>query len=152
MADLLPFPVDRAQHLDSLVPGCVDGDEIESGDKVAFSLEVSGFDATDAVAGLFFLFEEVVTCGKKAFPDIVAVFLCDSADSLPLFLKSDKLIGRAAPVSAVLQGFGTFAERDFLGKIGGETVARGLEILGFGGKETVACGTEAGKELVVELA
>ena len=80
------------------------------------------------------------------------MLLGHSADSLPLFLKSGEFVGCLTPFGAVFQSLGALAESDFLLKVARKSVFHATEKLGLGGKELIACLTEAGKQRIVRLA
>ena len=73
------------------------------------------------------------------------------ADGFPFGLKCHNGSSRSAPISAVLQSFGTLAEDRFLRQILCQTLAERTEVLCFGGEKLIASRTEAFKDLLIDL-
>ena len=93
--------------------------------------------------GFFFTVEEGVAGVVEAFPHGIAHLVGDGTDLFPLGLECHEGVGGVAPIGAVFEFLGTFAQSGFLCEVVGEGFAEGAEIMRFGREEAIAGGAEA---------
>ena len=108
MSNRLPACNSFLDSSDSGVAWCFVSNLTKRGDNSFLGLEIGILGFTHTVGSFTAVIEKFLTSGGETVPYLVADSLGNGTDCFPFFLKLDDLIGRLAPVGAVLQSLGLF--------------------------------------------